>query len=249
MPVAAALAVRGGGLLQHLAGQLPQPLQGPVGLLRRVRPDLGAIDRDHPQPAQPRHRAHIQHLREQVLQRPVFLSGALPEPAQRRMIRGLARRRDPEARIRPGAVLDLPGGPLPARHRVHHQRRQHPRVIARPALPRARAGLQRRGVQLLDHINQEPDKMILRHPRAHIQGQKHRLLPVHREVLTAHKPYPARQNTRQGFATRPIVPPNQPHNPDPPRYFGSHASQLSQHRRRRSLAGPTGESEPAHSNR
>ena len=85
VPVALALAVavRGRGLLHHLAGQLPQPLQGPVGFLRRVRPDLGAIHRDHPQPAQPRHRAHIQHLREQVLQRPALPPGALPEPAQR----------------------------------------------------------------------------------------------------------------------------------------------------------------------
>ena len=204
MTLAAAVAVCGGGLLQHLAGQLPQPLQGPVGLLGGVRPDLGAIHRDHPQPAQPRGRAHVQHLREQVLQRPVLAPGALPEPAQRGMVRELVPRRDPEARIHPGPVLDLPGGPHPARHRVHHQRGQHLRVIARPAPARARAGLQGGGIQLPGHLNQEPDKMVLRHPRLHIQRQKHRLLPVHREILTAHKTHPARQNTRQAFATRPI---------------------------------------------
>src|SRR5712691_9439135 len=76
----------------------------------------------------------------------------------------------------------------PACHRVHQQRHQHLRVIARPALTRARAGLQSRGIQLPDHVNQEPDKMVLSHPRLHIQGQEHRLLPVHREVLTAHEP-------------------------------------------------------------
>jgi hypothetical protein len=161
---AAALAVGAGGLVQDLAGQLAQPGLGPVGLLRGVRPDLGPVDGDHAQAAQARYGQHEQHPGEQVLQRPARAGGPGPEPADRGVIRDQVPGRDPERRVGPAPLLDLPRGPFRLQVGVDQQHRQHPRVIPGPAFPRAGLRLQRRGVQALDDLDKEPDEMIRTQP-------------------------------------------------------------------------------------
>jgi hypothetical protein len=183
----AALAVGPGGLVEDLAGQLAQPVLGPVRLFRRICPDLGPVDGDHVQPAQPGRRQHEQHLGEQVFQRPARPGGPGPEPADGRVIREPVPGRDPERRIGPAPVLDLPRRPLGLQVRIDQQHRQHPRVIPRPASARTAQRLQRRRVQPVDYLDHEPHQMIPVHPQPHILGQHHRLIPVHRQVFSRHK--------------------------------------------------------------
>ena len=73
-----------------------------VGEERRIRRELGAIDRDQPGVDQPGLHAQRQHLTEQPRDRVLM---AAPEPGQRGVIRTLVRRPTPDTRHRrPGAV-------------------------------------------------------------------------------------------------------------------------------------------------
>jgi hypothetical protein len=95
---------------------------------------------------------------------------ALAEPRDRRVIRALVRRHDPEGNILDAGALDHPRRPDPTRVGVKQQPDHHRRLIGRPAAAIAAIGrIEPLEVNLPDRRQHEPRQMILRQPLAHIR--------------------------------------------------------------------------------
>jgi hypothetical protein len=213
--VVVAVLVPGGGVLglvhtislgDHVRDVSVEPALATVGVDGGVRRDLGPIDRDRAEPAQPRLGSDHQHLREQVLEH--FLR-VCPEPGDRRVVRAILGTQDPKRHVGEAHPLDLPRRSHALAVGVDQQRKQHPRVITRGAgaTPTASCPLQPRGVKNLDGLQHKPHQMVRREPLPKIHRQQHRLITQHRairlshtNIIPSHQPTPPRQHA--GFCDR-----------------------------------------------
>ena len=170
------LGVDSAGLLEDLARD---PLVVAVGVLGRVGVHLGAVDRDHLDVHQPGLGAQLQHLAEQLAQRPLV---ALAEARDRRVIRRLVGRDHAHRDVLMAAPLDPPRRPLADRVGVDQQRHHHRRIVRRPAPPVvAIAGQERRS-----------DPSPRRHRARTTRGDPAATTPAGSAATTA----PARDHTR-----------------------------------------------------
>lgn len=84
-------------------------------------------------------------------------------------------------------LFDPARGPLAHRVRVDHQRQQHIRVVALAAHPTGLAACMKLcGVQLVDHIEDEPDQMRVRQPVSHVRRQEKHLITHYGTIGTSH---------------------------------------------------------------
>ena len=145
---------------------------------------LRAVDRDHLHVHQARLGAQLQHVAEQLTQRPLM---ALAKPRDRRVIRRLVGRDHPHRDILMAAPLDPPRGPLADRVRVDQQRHHHRRVVRRatPAVV-AIAGQERRQIHRLDSVQDKPREVILRQPLPQTRRQQQLLLAITRDEVLRH---------------------------------------------------------------
>jgi hypothetical protein len=93
-----------GRLPEDVGGSLGQPVLVMGGRRRRVRGDLRAVDRDHPDPSQPGPRAQQQHLGEHRLDPAVM---TLPEAGDRGVVRAVLRADHPDGHIGGAQPFDL----------------------------------------------------------------------------------------------------------------------------------------------
>ena len=164
------------GLLSLLEDVRDQLLVRAVRAPRRVRADLRAIDRDHPDLHQPRLLAQRQHLGKQLAERPLMPATELRD---RRVIRHPHRRDQLVHNILPTRPLDPPRRAVPTRIRVQQQRDHHRRLIRRPPLTiLPMSPIERRQVHLLNSAQDRPHHVIIRHPIRQIRRHQHRLPPV-----------------------------------------------------------------------
>ena len=172
------------GLLSLLEDVRDQLLVGAVRAPRRVRADLHAIDRDHPNLDQARLVAQRQHLAEQLAERPLVPAAELRD---RRVIRHPHRRDQLVGHILPARPLDPTRGPVPARVRVQQQCHHHRRLVRRPTVTvRPIRPIERAQVHLLDRPQDRPHHVIVRHPIHQIRRQQHRLPPVASDEVLRH---------------------------------------------------------------
>ena len=168
-----------------LAHDLPSDL--PVVKVREpacVRLDLGAIQRDHPDPHQPRLRAQPQHITKQLRQRHLM---PLAELGDRRMIRHTVSRDHPAGHILNTRPLDPPRRPVPPRIAIHQQRHHHPRVIRRaPVTIASIHAIQRVQIHLRDRIENRPHQVILRQPLLQRRRQQQHLIPITSNEVLRH---------------------------------------------------------------
>ena len=164
------------GLLGLLEDVGDEPLVGAVRAARRVRADLRAIDRDHPDLDQPGLLAQLEHRAEQLAERPLVPAAELRD---RRVIRHPHRRDQLVDHILPARPLDPPRGPVPARIRVQKQRHHHRRLIRRATLTilPIRA-IERAQIHLLNRPQDRPHQVILRHPLHNDRRHQQRLPPI-----------------------------------------------------------------------
>jgi hypothetical protein len=112
----------------------------------------------------------------------------LDEPRDRRVIRPLVRRHNPEGNVFDARPLDHPRRPDPTRVGVKQQRHHHRRLISRPAAAIAAISrVEPLEVHLLDRRQHEPRQMVLRQPLAHIRRHQKRLLTITRDEALAHR--------------------------------------------------------------
>jgi hypothetical protein len=167
--------------LENLAREL---LVVEVLVARRVRVELGAVDRDDTDLGESAARAEREHLAEQAGDR---LLVTLNKPCERRMVRPLLGRQHPEGDVFLAGALDHTRGPDPARVRVEQQRHHHRRVIGRPAAPvDAIGGIKRLEIHLADGVDDKPREVPLRQPLANIGRHQKRLLAITRDKALAH---------------------------------------------------------------
>jgi hypothetical protein len=146
--------------------------------------DLRPVNRDHPNPRQPRPSAQPQHLTKQARQRRLV---ALDEPRDRRVIRALLRRHDPKGDVLDAGALDHTRRPDPTRVGVKQQRDHHRPLIGRPAAAITAIGrIERLQLHLLDRRQHEPRQMILRQPLPNIRRHQKRLLTITRDEALTH---------------------------------------------------------------
>jgi hypothetical protein len=163
--------VRRLGLRQQfpdLGAQLPLPLLHPAIAHRLVLAgigfQLGAVQGHPPQCQCTRFQRDLQHLFEQPCQRGQM---ELAEICDRAKVRQVARRQYPKPHVFGQAPLDAPGAKYPHAIPVHQHLGHHPRIVRRlPALLVTIHRIQRRQVQIIHHIADEIDQVILRQPLA-----------------------------------------------------------------------------------
>ena len=166
--------------------ELPQPLLGPVRVLRRISRDLGAVQGDRADLAHAQPRAQQQDLREQVRG---GVRELLPEPGDRHVIGHVAGADHPERHVLGAQPLDPPRGGDPVRVRPDQQRHHHVRVVpGRPRPARLPPRVERRGVQPPHRLDHQPHRVPRRQPLPHVRRQQERLVPVHRTVTLRHNP-------------------------------------------------------------
>jgi hypothetical protein len=170
------------GLLSLLKDVRDKLLVGAVRTARRVRADLHAIDRDHPNLNQARLLTQRQHLREQLAERSVVPAAELRD---RRVIRNRHRGDQLVGHVLPARPLDPARGPVPARVRVQQQRDHHRRLVGSATLTvRAIRPIERAQIHLIDSPQDRPHHVSVRHPLRQIRRQQHRLPPIaSKEVL------------------------------------------------------------------
>jgi hypothetical protein len=123
------LAVDGIGLGEDLLGDL---LIVTVAVMRSVRVNLRAVDRDHPDLHHPRVRTQRQHRAKQARQR-VLMTRA--KASDRRVIGLLVRGDHAVGDVLNALALDPARGALPPRVRVKQQRDHHRRIVRRATMP------------------------------------------------------------------------------------------------------------------
>jgi hypothetical protein len=129
---------------------------------------LRCVDRDHLHVHQPSLRAQLQHVAEQLTQRPLM---ALAKPRDRRVIRRLIGGDHPHRDVFMAATLDPPRRSLAERVGVEQQRHHHRRIVRRPTpAVLAIAGHKRRQIHRFDGIEHEPRQVVLRQPLAQARG-------------------------------------------------------------------------------
>jgi hypothetical protein len=169
---------------EDLVDLLVQPVPAAVGVDRRVRGDLGPVDRDGPQPHQPGRGRHLQDLAERRGERLLVLG---PEPGDRGVVRNVLGAHHPEGDVGQTPTLDLPGRPHALAVRVDQQGQQHVRVIAsRPGPTQTPTSVEGTGIQRFHRLQHEPHDMIRGQPVPHVQRQQERLITLDRTVRLGH---------------------------------------------------------------
>jgi hypothetical protein len=155
-----------------------------VLVLRGVRVQLRAVDRQHRHADQAGVRAQRQHIAEQARQR------RLVTPTKTRdravigpLIRGDHTKRD----IVDAGPLDHPRRAPPDGIRVEQQRHHHRRIMRRTAVPvPAVSRVKRRQIHLRHGVDQKPRKLPLRQPLAQTRRQQQLLLTVTPNEVLGH---------------------------------------------------------------
>ena len=159
------------GLGQDLPGDL---IEGVIDLRAGVPGDPGAIDRHHAGLDQARPVTQLQHLGEQIGQRPLMPTD---KPRDRRMIGNQVARDHPVGHVLTAVTLDRPRRPHLGRKRVQDQRHQHRRLIRRATMTiEAVGGIESRQIHARHRVDDEPRQMIGRQPLPDIRRQQEPLL-------------------------------------------------------------------------
>jgi hypothetical protein len=159
------------GLRQDLARDL---LEAVVDLRARVARDPGAIDRHHPGLHQPRPITQLEHLGEQLDQRPLV---ATDKARDRRVIGNQVAGDQPVSDVLAAVTLDRPRRPHPRRERVQDQRHHQRRLIRRATVTVSPIrGIKRRQVHLADRVDHKPRQVIRRQPLPDVRRQQEPLL-------------------------------------------------------------------------
>ena len=166
-------------------------------VLRRVRLDLGAIERHVPEPHQTGLLGQLQHLHEQSRQRLQMPSAEFRERAE---VRWVACRDHHEVGALHGRLGDPPRRVDAARIAMQKQRRHHPRIEGGLAEHAPVAAGNRRQIKLLpDQRHDQPRQVVLGHIVLHTRRQKLRLIDLPRAKVLAHGP--ARNQTRPNLTS------------------------------------------------
>jgi hypothetical protein len=111
----------------------------------------------------------------------------LDEPRDRRVIGTLLGGDDAESDVLDARPLDHARGTDPARVGVKQQPDHHRRLVGRAALAvNAVRRVKRPQIHLLDRLQDEPDKVVLRQPLPQIGRHQKRLITVTRNESQAH---------------------------------------------------------------
>ncbi len=161
------------GLGQDLVGEL---LTITIREERRVRCELAAIDRNHTGIDQTSFHTQPEDLTEHPSDRGLMTT---PESGQRGVIRTLDRGQHPIGDIFNQTPFDPSRRALARAIRVHQYPQHHRRVIHRPAPTiDTRLAIERRQVELCNHVKSKPPKMVLRQSISHRRRHQMQLLPI-----------------------------------------------------------------------
>jgi hypothetical protein len=168
-------------LLQHLARDL---LIAAIGIARRARRDLGAVDRDHPNPNQPGRPAEPQHLAEEIGQGPLV---AHPELGDGGVIGHQVGTDHPIGHVLRTRPLDPARGAVSLREGVEQQRDHHLRVVGGAAVAIGPVvGIEAAQVHVLDRGQDRPHQVILRQPLKQRRRHQKHLLTITFDELGSH---------------------------------------------------------------
>lgn len=171
-------------LFNHASHLLDQPLMATVRVDRRVRGDLGAIDRDSSELRQTGTTSDQQNLREQPPERVLTLG---TEPGDRAVVRHVLGAQHTERHIGRAQAFNLARGTDTPTIRIDQQAQQHPRVIAGCAHPTtAPTPIELAGIERLDGLQQKPNEMIVRQSLPHVRRQKKHLVTQHWTISLGH---------------------------------------------------------------
>jgi hypothetical protein len=131
---------------------------------------------------------------------------ASEKPGDRRVIWHHVHGDHPIGDIVSTVPLDPPSRPLVRRIGVEHQRNHHRRLIRRATMPIGAIGvIERRQLQRLHAIQQEPRKVIPRQPVPQRRRQQQLLIPITRQEVLRHAVIVLNPPDNNPFARQPRV--------------------------------------------
>jgi len=161
-------------------------------VLRRIRLDLGAVERHVPELHQPRLPGQLQHLHEQPGQRREMPPAKLRDGAE---VRRVARHDHHAIGALHGRPGDPPRGVDAARVGIEQKRRHHARIERRLPEPARVAGREGREIEALpDQRHDQPRQVGRRHVVRDARRQQLHLVDLPGAKMLAHDP--ARNQTR-----------------------------------------------------
>ena len=171
----------------HVLGQDQDADARPACLLpARVRRDLGAVQRHHPNLDHPCLGVQSQRLREDQRERVLVLP---EEPGDRGVIGHQVGADIPTGHVDLAQLLDTPRGLHLLTRAIQRERQQHVRVVGRPPLAVVRmAHMQQRGIDRVDHLNDQMRQMTSWQPLPQIRRQQEPLIPITPHIRKRHAP-------------------------------------------------------------
>jgi hypothetical protein len=169
-----------GGLAQDLGDFLVELGQGAVGLVGGVAGHLGAVQGDHVQADQPHCRTEFERGDQEPGQRVLV---ADPEPGDGHVIGIGVAGQDAEGDVFVAAAFDLAGGTDAGAVGVQQHAEQHLGVVgSRTVAIGPIGGEERVQVELIDHVQDEPEQADRITCRIHTQGASG-TDPVHAQLV------------------------------------------------------------------
>lgn len=160
------------------------PVRAAVGSLRGVGLDPGGVKRHEAHLDQPALSGKAQHLIEQLGELALVITD---ESGDRGVVGALVGCDEPKGDVLGAAPLDQARGTRPGRVGVDQQRHHHLRVVGRPAPPVGSAAcVERRQVQRLHDVDDEPREVVPGKPLVQARRQQEGLVSVAGNEVVGH---------------------------------------------------------------